>query len=50
MLSLLINILIGSLIFGYAAYALIRHIKKSKSGKCSGCHLEKSCAAHEKSN
>ncbi|MBC1501895.1 FeoB-associated Cys-rich membrane protein [Listeria weihenstephanensis] len=43
MVSLLVNIVIGGLIFGYTIYALVRHIQKSKQGKCGGCDLEKSC-------
>jgi hypothetical protein len=31
------NIVIGAVIFGYAAYALVRYIKKSKKGKCAAC-------------
>jgi hypothetical protein len=31
------NIVIGAVIFGYAAYALVRYINKSKKGKCAAC-------------
>jgi hypothetical protein len=31
------NIVIGAVIFGYAAYALVRYINKSKQGKCAAC-------------
>ncbi|WP_374120547.1 FeoB-associated Cys-rich membrane protein [Neobacillus sp. PS3-40] len=37
------SILIGGLIFGYASYALVRFIKRSKKGKCAACDLRKSC-------
>ncbi|MBC1356734.1 FeoB-associated Cys-rich membrane protein [Listeria booriae] len=39
----MVNFIIGGLIFGYAAYALVTYIRKSKQGKCGGCDLEKSC-------
>ncbi|MBC2105395.1 FeoB-associated Cys-rich membrane protein [Listeria booriae] len=39
----MVNFIIGGLIFGYAAYALVKYMHKSKQGKCSGCDLEKSC-------
>jgi hypothetical protein len=31
------NIVIGAVIFGYAAYAFVRFINKSKKGKCAAC-------------
>ncbi|WP_394237285.1 FeoB-associated Cys-rich membrane protein [Niallia oryzisoli] len=34
------NILIGLAIFGYAGWAFIRYIKKSKKGKCAACNKE----------
>ncbi|MFS0783016.1 FeoB-associated Cys-rich membrane protein [Bacillus sp. 1P06AnD] len=43
-MSLLINIIVGLVIFGYAAFALWRSIKKQKGGKCAGCALNKSCS------
>ncbi|MBC2306072.1 FeoB-associated Cys-rich membrane protein [Listeria booriae] len=39
----MVNFIIGGLIFGYAAYALVKYIRKSKQGKCGGCDLETSC-------
>ncbi|NSL51498.1 FeoB-associated Cys-rich membrane protein [Calidifontibacillus erzurumensis] len=45
---MLVNIIIGAAIFGYASWALVRYIKNSKKGKCAGCELENTC--HTKSN
>jgi hypothetical protein len=42
---MLINILIGGAIFGYAAWALVRFINKSKQGKCAACHAKKTCSS-----
>lgn len=38
------NILIGAAIFGYAGWALIRHLKKSKEGECGSCNSRSSCS------
>ncbi|WP_442598391.1 FeoB-associated Cys-rich membrane protein [Neobacillus sp. D3-1R] len=40
---MLVNIIIGLAIFGYAGWMLTRHIKKSTQGKCAACSLNKSC-------
>ncbi|QDX95721.1 FeoB-associated Cys-rich membrane protein [Brevibacillus laterosporus] len=40
---MVINFVIGTLIFGYAAWTLWRYVQKSKKGKCSGCSEEKKC-------
>ncbi|MDP4083976.1 MAG: FeoB-associated Cys-rich membrane protein [Bacillota bacterium] len=40
---MLVNIVIGIAIFGYASFALVKFIKKSKKGKCAACDLQKSC-------
>nr|WP_286164757.1 MULTISPECIES: FeoB-associated Cys-rich membrane protein [Clostridia] len=40
----MVNLLIGLIIFGYAGWMMIRHIKKSKQGKCTACPLNKSCS------
>ncbi|WP_017754597.1 FeoB-associated Cys-rich membrane protein [Calidifontibacillus oryziterrae] len=45
---MLINIAIGTAIFGYAGWALFRHIKRSKQGKCAACSAKNSC--HTKCN
>lgn len=45
-MTLLINILIGSIIFGYAGITLYRSIKKQKKGKCASCSLQKSCSSN----
>lgn len=39
------NIVIGLGIFGYAAYALVKYIKKSKEGKCAACSTNESCSS-----
>ncbi|RDU35341.1 FeoB-associated Cys-rich membrane protein [Neobacillus piezotolerans] len=38
------NIVIGGAIFGYAGWALIRFISRSKKGKCAACSIQDSCA------
>lgn len=38
------SIIIGAAIFGYAAYAMVKFINKSKKGKCAACDLNKSCS------
>ncbi|MHC5253012.1 FeoB-associated Cys-rich membrane protein [Listeria kieliensis] len=43
MLTLLLNLFLGALIFGYTVYALVRYIKRSKKGKCAACELEETC-------
>ncbi|MGE8035328.1 hypothetical protein B1B04_23705 [Lysinibacillus sp. KCTC 33748] len=45
-MSLLINILLGSIIFGYAGITLYKSIKKQKKGKCASCSLQKSCSSN----
>ncbi|WP_460012359.1 FeoB-associated Cys-rich membrane protein [Lysinibacillus sp. CTST325] len=45
-MTLLINILIGCIIFGYAGIALYKSIKKQKKGKCASCSLQKSCSSN----
>lgn len=37
------NIVIGGVIFGYAGWMLVRHIKKSSKGKCAGCSFADNC-------
>jgi radical SAM protein with 4Fe4S-binding SPASM domain len=43
---MIINILLGAVIFGYAGWALIRHINKSKEGKCAACSVKSSCTSN----
>ncbi|MGX1901397.1 FeoB-associated Cys-rich membrane protein [Thermolongibacillus altinsuensis] len=40
---MIVNIGIGALIFGYAAWTIVRFIKKSKEGKCAACSAKGSC-------
>ncbi|MCH4986090.1 FeoB-associated Cys-rich membrane protein [Macrococcoides goetzii] len=42
-MSILINVLLFVLIFGYATYTLYKFFKKSKAGKCNSCDLNDSC-------
>ncbi|MFN7249388.1 MAG: FeoB-associated Cys-rich membrane protein [Anaerobacillus sp.] len=41
------SIIIGIVIFSYAAWSLYKFIKKSKAGKCSGCSEGTSCSVSE---
>ncbi|GGB10505.1 FeoB-associated Cys-rich membrane protein [Macrococcus hajekii] len=45
-MSLLINLLLTLLIFGYAIYTLIKFFKKSKEGKCNSCSVNQDCGCH----
>ncbi|HDX9576893.1 TPA: FeoB-associated Cys-rich membrane protein [Bacillus pseudomycoides] len=40
---MIVNIVIGAVIFGYAGYTLMNFVKRSKKGKCAACSLNKSC-------
>jgi hypothetical protein len=40
---MMVNIIIGAIIFGYAAYTLVNFVKRSKKGKCAACSISKSC-------
>lgn len=41
----MVNVVLGTLIFGYAAYSITGFVKKSKQGKCAACAINKSCAS-----
>jgi len=41
---MIVNIVIGAVIFGYAGWALIRHLKKSKEGECGSCSSKSTCS------
>jgi radical SAM protein with 4Fe4S-binding SPASM domain len=43
---MLVNIIIGGAIFGYAAWAFYRFIQKSKEGKCAACSIQSSCSSN----
>ncbi|WP_232697698.1 FeoB-associated Cys-rich membrane protein [Brevibacillus daliensis] len=45
MLGILLNWLVGLLVFGYAGWSIYRYYKRSKKGKCAGCSVEKSCSS-----
>nr|WP_084159237.1 FeoB-associated Cys-rich membrane protein [Paenibacillus taiwanensis] len=32
-------------IFGYAAWAVLKHVKKSKQGACASCSVSHSCTS-----
>ncbi|MCP8970315.1 FeoB-associated Cys-rich membrane protein [Ectobacillus ponti] len=40
----MMNIVLGALIFGYAAYSVWKFVQRSKQGKCAACALNKACA------
>ncbi|WP_316571212.1 FeoB-associated Cys-rich membrane protein [Neobacillus sp. YIM B06451] len=42
---MVINFVIGGAIFGYAGWALVRFINRSKKGKCAACSIQDSCAS-----
>ncbi|MNI91595.1 Virus attachment protein p12 family protein [compost metagenome] len=37
------NVLITAVIIGYAVWMVVRHIKRSKEGKCAACSAKKGC-------
>lgn len=37
---MLVSILIGAAIFGYALWTILQYIRKSKEGQCAGCSRE----------
>jgi len=41
----LLTILIGGAVIGYAAYIILKIVRKTKAGECSGCS---ECPASEK--
>lgn len=43
--QMIASIIIGVAIFGYAAWALVKFINKSKKGKCAACDLKNSCSS-----
>jgi FeoB-associated Cys-rich membrane protein len=40
---IIVNSVIGTVIFGYAGYTLFNFVKNNKKGKCAGCSKNKSC-------
>jgi hypothetical protein len=40
---MLVNSLLGIMIFGYSGYMFYRHIQKSKQGKCAACAIKDAC-------
>ena len=43
---MIVNIVIGAVIFGYAGYTLFNFVKRSKKGKCAACSMNKSCQSN----
>lgn len=43
---MIVNIVIGAVIFGYAGYTLVNFVKRSKKGKCAACSLNTSCQSN----
>lgn len=43
-MTIIINVLIGCVIFSYVGYTLYKSIKKQKAGKCASCALHKNCS------
>ncbi|MDQ0153714.1 FeoB-associated Cys-rich membrane protein [Robertmurraya andreesenii] len=43
---MVVNIIIGGAIFGYAGYALWKFISRSKQGKCAACDIKNSCSSN----
>jgi hypothetical protein len=44
---MVVNLIIGATIFGYAGWSLVRFINRAKQGKCAGCHIENSCTSKQ---
>ncbi|MGG3581918.1 FeoB-associated Cys-rich membrane protein [Priestia megaterium] len=44
---MIINILIGVLIFGYALYHMTKFFRKSTQGKCASCAQQSSCTTDD---
>lgn len=40
---MVVNLFIGTVIFGYAIWTIVRLVKRSKKGKCAACELKNSC-------
>lgn len=47
---MVVSVILGALIFGYAVFTLYRFVKRSKMGKCAGCSLSKTCSSACTSN
>lgn len=42
---MLFSIVVGLVIFIYAAWTLVHFVRKSKKGKCASCEMNKSCSS-----
>lgn len=46
---MMVNIIISGIIFGYAGFAFVKFLKKSKQGKCAACSMKDSCNSNSSS-
>ncbi|MFM9278609.1 FeoB-associated Cys-rich membrane protein [Paenibacillus jiagnxiensis] len=44
---MLVSIVIGILVFGYAGWTIAAYVRRTKAGKCAGCSLSDSCGASQ---
>jgi radical SAM protein with 4Fe4S-binding SPASM domain len=42
---MLLNIIMGGLIFSYAGWQLFRFARKSREGKCAACSMKDHCSS-----
>lgn len=40
---MILSLILGVLIFGYAGWTMYRHVKRSRKGKCAACSLNETC-------
>ena len=43
---MVVSIILGTIIFGYAIWALVRSLRLSKQGKCAGCAIKNRCSSN----
>ncbi|MBA4602380.1 FeoB-associated Cys-rich membrane protein [Thermoactinomyces sp. AMNI-1] len=43
---MIVNLLLGSLIFGYAGWTIYRRFRISKQGKCQSCSIKDNCSTN----
>lgn len=44
MMGMVISVVLGILIFGYAAWSIGRFIVKSRRGRCAACSIKNVCS------
>jgi hypothetical protein len=42
-MTIIANVVIVAAILGYACWMVVRHVRRSKEGKCAACAVKKSC-------